>query len=90
MNECYRNRKFCNKIWQATRFILMWANENNVNDYTLPIPINSTQRWILSRLGDCVCKINNSLQNYDIYISTTKFRQFFYNEFCDIYLVSLI
>lgn len=80
---------FCNKVWQAARFVLMWANEKNVDDYISPTPINLIQFWILSRLGDCVYKINNSFQNYDIYISTTKLRKFFYNDFCDVYLVHI-
>lgn len=87
VTECYRNRMFCNKVWQATRFVLMWANEKNVYNYESPLPVNLTQSWILSRLGDCVDKVNNSFQNYDIYVSTTELKKFFYNEFCDVYLV---
>lgn len=87
MTECYRNRMFCNKIWQATRFVLTWAANKNVQDYTSPNPINLIQFWILSRLANCVDKVNKSLQNYDIYISTTELKKFFYNEFCDIFLV---
>jgi len=90
VNECYRNRIFCNKVWQATRFVLMWANEKNILSYSSPIPINLTQCWILSRLCDCVYKINKSFQNYDIYISTAEFKKFFYNEFCDVFLVFII
>uniref|UniRef100_A0A2S2Q8D5 valine--tRNA ligase n=1 Tax=Sipha flava TaxID=143950 RepID=A0A2S2Q8D5_9HEMI len=86
VNECYRNRMFCNKVWQATRFVLMWAVEKNVHNYTFPTPINSTQLWILSRLGDCVKKCNDSFQNYDIYISTMEVKRFFYNEFCDVFV----
>ncbi|XP_003240691.1 valine--tRNA ligase isoform X1 [Acyrthosiphon pisum] len=86
VNECYQNRMFCNKIWQATRFVLMWAKEKKVHDYISPTPSNMIQFWILSRLGDCVHNINNSFQNYDIYIATTKLRQFFYYEFCDVFL----
>lgn len=78
---------FCNKVWQATRFVLMWANEKNVHNYITPIPINLAQFWILSRLEDCVYKINNSFQKYDFYIATTELRKFFYNEFCDVFLV---
>lgn len=89
VNECYRNRLFCNKVWQATRFVLMWANEKNVYDYESPNPISSVQFWILSRLGNCVNNINNSFQNYDIYMSTAAFRTFFYNELCDVFLVCI-
>jgi len=81
---------FCNKVWQATRFVLMWANEKNVDDYVAPTPNNLAQFWILSRLGDCVYKMNNSFQNYDIYISVSELRKFFYNEFCDVFVVHII
>lgn len=81
---------FCNKIWQASRFVLMWANEKKVQNYSLPVPINLTQHWILSRLGACVIKMNSSFQNYDIYVSTTEFKNFFYYDFCDVFLVRII
>lgn len=68
----------------------MWANEKNVHNYISPIPTNLTQSWILSRLENCVYKINNSFQTYNIYIATTELRKFFYNEFCDIFLVIII
>lgn len=67
----------------------MWANEKNVHNYSSPIPINLTQSWILSRLEDCVYKVNNSLENYDIYIATAELRTFFYKEFCDVFLVCI-
>lgn len=90
VTECYQNRMFCNKVWQASRFVFMWANEKQVHDYISQTPINKMQFWILSRLGDCVQTINNSFQNYDIYIATAKLRTFFYNEFCDVFLVYII
>lgn len=80
---------FCNKVWQATRFVLMWAAEKNVHDYTVPNPTHSTQFWILSRLADCVEKMNNAFKSYDIYICSAKFKTFFYKEFCDVFLVKL-
>ncbi|XP_050543187.1 valine--tRNA ligase-like isoform X1 [Daktulosphaira vitifoliae] len=86
LNECYRNRMFCNKIWQASRFVLMWAIEKRVIEYDSPKPITVTQQWILSRLADTVLQSNAKLKNYDIYIATTKIRKFFYNDFCDIFL----
>lgn len=66
----------------------MWVTEKNVSDYTTVVPNNNIQLWILSRLGHCVFKINNSFQNYDIYIHVAEFKKFFHNEFCNIFLVS--
>lgn len=67
----------------------MWAAEKNVHDYSMPIPTHLTQFWILSRLGDCVEKMNNAFKCYDIYICSSKFKTFFYKEFCDVFLVKL-
>ncbi|XP_050420491.1 valine--tRNA ligase-like [Adelges cooleyi] len=86
VNECYRNRMFCNKIWQASRFVLMWAAEKNVVEYDSPKPITPAEKWILSRLANVVSKANISLETYNIYIASTEFKKFFYNDFCDIFL----
>lgn len=67
----------------------MWASEKNVSDYTTVVPTNLTQLWILSRLANCVYKINNSFKNYNTYIYVAEFKQFFMNEFCNIFLVNI-
>jgi valyl-tRNA synthetase len=82
------NKKFANKIWNATRFVLM-----NLQDYK-KIDIDEKDleledRWIISRLGDTVSEVENSLDNFEFNLAATKIYSFFWNEFCDWYIESI-
>ncbi|KAL1131113.1 hypothetical protein AAG570_012350 [Ranatra chinensis] len=87
--DCYANRLFCNKIWQAWRFSCEWAKNLSPNIDTLskPEPKNLMDKWILSKLSVAVNIINASIPNGDFHKSTTAIRDFLYSDLCDVYLV---
>ncbi|KAF7270781.1 hypothetical protein GWI33_016286 [Rhynchophorus ferrugineus] len=95
VNECHTNRLFCNKIWQATKFALMWHEKVSMECNSYQDIINSTEnasimdKWILSRLSYLISTVNDSIEFYDFYIATAALKQFFYYEFCDIYLETI-
>lgn len=90
VQECYTNKLFCNKIWQATRFT------NSAMDKMAPDSLKPTKfdelavmdRWILSRLSHLVQVSKESLQMYDFHVTTASIKDFLYFNFCDVYLVS--
>jgi len=77
-------RAFVNKIWNASRFVLMNLDEDNleenVEEYTL------TDRWIRSRLTRIVSELNKALDGYKFYEAADKLYHFVWHEFCDWYL----
>lgn len=88
-------RHFINKIWNATRFILM--NIDNIlesgKSVTLFSPLradkrsnNIPERWILSRLAATADEINSSLENYRFNDAASSIYQFLWHEFCDWYI----
>ncbi len=77
---------FCNKLWNASRFVLM-----NLDDATTgALPARAEQsladRWILSRLTATIEQVNASLATYDMDDATRAIYQFFWNDFCDWYV----
>uniref|UniRef100_A0A1I8BHA2 Valine--tRNA ligase, mitochondrial n=1 Tax=Meloidogyne hapla TaxID=6305 RepID=A0A1I8BHA2_MELHA len=87
-------RFFCNKIWQGVRFVFSQLG-NNLNEYKpeakfkrYPDIETLTDRWILSRLSRCVADCNLGFNNYNFRQLTTALYQFWYYEFCDVYLES--
>ena len=80
--EGYRN--FCNKIWNAARFVLL--------NVTQPIPAPSSaelslpDRWILSRLGATVKEVHTQLEHYRLDLAAKALYEFTWNEYCDWYL----
>ncbi len=84
-------RNFANKVWNATRFILMQiSDENAIKADWDPIAekasLDITSRWILSQLQRAIQQITESLEKYRFSEAETVFYDFFWRIFCDWYL----
>ncbi|ODV83984.1 hypothetical protein CANARDRAFT_29448 [[Candida] arabinofermentans NRRL YB-2248] len=81
-------RKFCNKIFQATKFVMMRLG----NDYKPPsngaLSGNESlvEKWILHKLSKCSEKVNNALESRDFYESTQAIYNFWLYDMCDVYI----
>jgi len=83
--EGYRN--FCNKIWNATRYVLMQCEDKNCGaaadtDYELSI----ADRWIISRLQLAEKAVSEYLDSYRLDLAAQAIYEFIWNEYCDWYL----
>ena len=81
--EGYRN--FCNKIWNASRFIKM-----NTNDFEL-LEIQDTDghpidQWIQSRFAETIDEVERQLSQYRFDLAATAMYEFVWNDFCDWYI----
>lgn len=83
--ECRTNNHFCNKIWQATRYILRMTNDEPLKK---PELLTAVDRWIFSRLSLMVMKVNDAFEEKHFYKAVQAVKQFFHYELCDFYLVS--
>ncbi|MBQ3574768.1 MAG: valine--tRNA ligase, partial [Clostridia bacterium] len=82
--ETYRN--FCNKIWNASRFVLM-----NLEGFTpegLPSEdkLSIADKWILSEYQNTVRMVTDNLENFDLGLAATKLYDFAWSDFCDWYI----
>jgi len=88
INRVIGYKHFCNKVWQGTRFGLMYFGE----DFSFPGSLNLAQplawedRWILSKLSACAEKTNAAMKAYEFANATTATYNFFLYELCDVYL----
>jgi valyl-tRNA synthetase len=80
------SRNFCNKIWNAFRFVMMNFDENA--DLSKADPVNHTiaDKWILSRLNTVAREVTESIDKYDLSIGLQKIYEFIWEEFCDWYI----
>lgn len=85
------NRNFCNKIWNATRFVLM----NCVDKAGQELPIDKTankqlwelpERWIISRLNSTIANIHEAMNQYRFDLVSQAIYEFIWNEYCDWYV----
>ncbi|XP_075229327.1 valine--tRNA ligase-like isoform X2 [Lycorma delicatula] len=93
VDECIKNRSFCNKIWQAFRYVfgrmsqLNYHMDSNISNISFELDkLLFIDKWILSRLSYAVEVINTSLSDVKLDEATSAFRRFFHFDFCDVYL----
>lgn len=77
--EGYKN--FCNKLWNATRFVLM--NTEGVGFNGAPQPKTDAERWILSRLASVAAQAETHFASYRFDLLSQALYEFAWNEFCD-------
>jgi len=83
-------RRFCNKIWQGTRFSL-----SHLKDFIAPAEFKlsgleeDNDLWILSMLSECVQSVDQGFISYRFQEVTTALHKFWLYEFCDVYLESV-
>ena len=79
------SRNFANKVWNASRFIMM-----NMDGKTVTVPsvqeLQPVDRWILSRLNTLVKDATDNMENFELGIAVQKVYDFIWDEFCDWYI----
>ena len=76
---------FINKIWNASRYVLMNLEDFNDKDYTLDNLTNS-DKWILTKLNKTIEGITKSMDKYDFNIVGNTLYNFIWTDFCDKYI----
>ena len=79
------SRNFANKVWNASRFILM-NMEGKQTDGVTPDVLEPADRWILSRLNRLTREATDNMENYELGIAVQKVYDFIWDEFCDWYI----
>jgi valyl-tRNA synthetase len=79
----YRN--FCNKLWNAARFVLMNVEQGNVGAASAQ-PASEPERWILTRLHHALAAVETHFASYRFDLAAQALYEFTWNEFCDWFL----
>jgi len=79
--EGYRN--FCNKLWNASRFVLMNLESKKINNNAA---LSSQDKWILSRLQHVKIEVQKHLSDYRLDLMSQTLYEFVWHDYCDWYL----
>ena len=87
LNRCEGYRNFCNKLWNATRFVLMNVDGRDVGlDRAMPATRSIADRWIDAELQDTIEEVNVQLAAYRFDHAAKAIYEFVWNEYCDWYV----
>ena len=75
--------KFCNKLWQASNFVLMNLDESTKGVLPEASKLTTVDRWILSRFNETVMEVSEGFKTYHMDVATRSAYAFFWNDFCD-------
>ena len=80
------NRNFCNKLWNAARYVLMNTEGEEIGTDTSKMEFSPADRWIQSRLQHTIAEIHRHFDNYRMDLLCKELYEFTWHEFCDWYL----
>ncbi|XBC39571.1 MAG: valine--tRNA ligase [Buchnera aphidicola (Chaetogeoica yunlongensis)] len=87
INRLYGYRNFCNKLWNASRFVLMNINKIEFIDiYPMNQNVLLSDKWIIVEFNVLVKNYRYALDNYRFDLAANMLYEFIWNKFCDIYL----
>ncbi len=78
-------RNFANKLWNASRFVLMGI-ENDPGQLDETDELNLADQWIISRSNTLMAEVTANMDKFEIGIAATKIYEFVWNEYCDWYI----
>lgn len=79
------SRNFANKLWNASRFIMMNLPDDFKAD-KLPEKLSSEDKWIVSKFNTLAKEINENLTNFDLGVAVAKLYDFIWDVYCDWYI----
>ncbi len=79
-------KHFANKIWNASRFVLMNLSEDFVTNLPYMAPLRPEDKWIITRLNETAEEVSDALARYDFSKGAHAIYEFFWSDFCDWYI----
>ena len=80
------SRNFCNKIWNASRFIQMNLTIDKDKAVELPADLTLEDKWIVSRYNTLIAEVTRNIDQYELGLAAAKLNDFIWDNFCDWYI----
>ena len=84
VERCEAMRNFANKLWNASRYVLMNLGEDFVPQ--LPQELEIADKWVLSKLNTLISEVTDNMERYELGIAVQKIYDFIWDTYCDWYI----
>ncbi len=86
VERCEAMRNFANKLWNASRYVLMNLSEDAKNELPSADKLTIADKWVLSKLNALIAEVTDNLEKYELGIAVQKVYDFLWDTYCDWYI----
>ena len=83
VEKCEAMRNFANKIWNASRFVMM---NLTIDKVVLPEKLELEDKWVLSKLNKLIREVTDNMEAYELGVASAKIYDFIWDTYCDWYI----
>ena len=86
VERCEAMRNFANKLWNASRYVLMNLGDDAVNALPNISDLTIADKWVLSKLNTLISEVTENLEKYELGVAVQKVYDFLWDTYCDWYI----
>ena len=86
VERCEAMRNFANKLWNASRYVMMNLAEDAVNALPAAEKLEIADKWVLSKLNTLIAEVPEHLEHYELGVAVQKIYDFIWDTYCDWYI----
>ena len=86
VERCEAMRNFANKLWNASRYVLMNLGEDAKNELPAMDQLTIADKWVLSKLNSLISEVTDNLEKYELGVAIQKVYDFVWDTYCDWYI----
>ena len=86
VERCEAMRNFANKLWNASRYVLMNLKEGAVNALPDNGKLTNADKWVLSKLNTLIAEVTDNMERYELGVAIQKVYDFLWDTYCDWYI----
>ena len=86
VERCEAMRNFANKLWNASRYVMMNLGEDAKNELPEISKLEIADKWVLSKLNNLIAEVTENLEKYELGIAVQKVYDFIWDTYCDWYI----
>ena len=86
VERCEAMRNFANKLWNASRYVMMSLPEGATNALPAAADLEIADKWVLSKLNNLIAEVTENMDKYELGVAIQKIYDFVWDTYCDWYI----